>query len=656
MILGRGAAQTDTELMAEYHGFLTESSPPETVTILQRLQDAPGVMVRRIGKPISEWTDAEILALYEDRQKTTRYGYNAFWAYLLFRGYRRETVSTLSQLPFHVTREHRKALAPHRQRLMATQTALKYESSNVGTELRHLISVLAVTGKPLEELTRRDFNGFRDEYQAWYRETRRQKTGKSDARLARLERYLEHWGVLAVERRVFRHEEHFAQLCHVPIQAAIATHMQWCDSRYKPSSIDSRRASLLNFFLWLQELYPQRDRLDGVTRAVALAYAQHLRRKTDSGCYSLHYAIDLYRGIRLFYNFAIDERLATSPDRNPFTQHDLPRNANPVPRYLSDREVRILLEYCHEDDCALREQTLVITLLHTGIRAAELSALKVSDIVEIQGVWKLHIHAGKGLKDRVIPLTSQCLAMLRTWQAEGWEQANDHLFTYHGRTYSGASWVSTVIRELGQRLGIEGLTAHRFRHTFAVVLLNYGMRESALQKLMGHATLNMTLEYARILDRTVEQSFNQAVDRMQAGSLSWVPNFFESEEYTLLAAEDAINWIRLPHGYCRRNPQLHCESDVKCLLCDRFCTSQADLPRLQEMHERFLNLGMQTKADVLSSQILRLTAKNDVETEIMMAWPAPPCFSRAAALEKQPGAEVVSRVSGSAMRARASGP
>ena len=27
--------------------------------------------------------------------------------------------------------------------------------------------------------------------------------------------------------------------------------------------------------------------------------------------------------------------------------------------------------------------------------------------------------------------------------------------------------------------------------------------------------------------------------------------------------------IRLPHGYCRRNPKLHCESDAKCLLCDR---------------------------------------------------------------------------------------
>lgn len=223
-------------------------------------------------------------------------------------------------------------------------------------------------------------------------------------------------------------------------------------------------------------------------------------------------------------------------------------------------------------------------------------------------MWKLHIHVGKGLKDRVIPLTPPCLDVLRTWQAEGWEQATDRLFTYHGRAYRGASWVSTVVRELGLKLGLEGLTAHRFRHTFAVVLLNYGMRESALQKLMGHATLGMTLEYARILDPTVEQSFKQAVDQMQTGALSWVPNFFQPEDYSRLVAEDAVNWIRLPHGYCRRHPQLHCESDVKCLLCDRYCAFPGDLPRLQEMCERFVYLGMPMKAEVVAAQIGHLQA------------------------------------------------
>ena len=136
-------------------------------------------------------------------------------------------------------------------------------------------------------------------------------------------------------------------------------------------------------------------------------------------------------------------------------------------------------------------------------------------------------------------------------------------------------------------LGIQDLTAHRFRHTFAVALLNYGIRESALQKMLGHAKLDMTLEYARILDQTVERGFTEAISQMQEGAHSWVPNLFLQEEYTLFAEGDSVSWIRLPMGYC-------------------FAVGKEDLPRLQQMHERFLKLGLTIKADVVAAQIQRL--------------------------------------------------
>jgi hypothetical protein len=226
--------------------------------------------------------------------------------------------------------------------------------------------------------------------------------------------------------------------------------------------------------------------------------------------------------------------------------------------------------------------------------------------VQIGGVWKLHIHQGKGLKDRLIPLTPQCRTALQAWQEQGWERINDYLFTYHGRPWKTCTTVTSTAHHIGLKLGIPTLTAHRFRHSFAVALLNYGLRESALQKLMGHATLGMTLEYARILDQTVEQAFTAAVDQMQEGPHSWIPNFFVQEDYTLFVEGDAVSWIRLPLGFCRRNPKLHCESDVKCLLCDRFAIGKEDLPRLQQMYDRFVKLGLKIKADVVAAQIQRL--------------------------------------------------
>ncbi len=132
---------------------------------------------------------------------------------------------------------------------------------------------------------------------------------------------------------------------------------------------------------------------------------------------------------------------------------------------------------------------------------------------------------------------------------------------------------------------------------------------------MGHADLGMTLEYARILDETVERSFTEAVSQMEEGPNSWVPNFFIQEEYTLFAEGDSISWIQLPVGFCRRNPKLHCESDVKCFLCERFCATPKDLPRLQLMYERFMKLGLSLKADVVAAQIQRLESSSGESQE-----------------------------------------
>ena len=89
MILGQGTAQTDDELFAEYDQFLQTTGRTTTSCVGKRLHGAPGAMQRRIGKPVLEWTDEDILQLYAGRQPATWYVYSAFLAFLFFRGYRR---------------------------------------------------------------------------------------------------------------------------------------------------------------------------------------------------------------------------------------------------------------------------------------------------------------------------------------------------------------------------------------------------------------------------------------------------------------------------------------------------------------------------------------------------------------------------------------
>jgi integrase/recombinase XerD len=629
MILGRGTAQTDAAILAEYRAFLTSSSGITTARVRDRVALAASTVCNRMGIPIADWTEAAILALFPGRCKMVVYGYCAFVAFLIFRGYVRiRQVSFFAAFPLGLCRIHRPALQPWRARLDATRRTLGYAAETeggVGTVLNLLILLLAVVGKPLHDVTRDDFECFRQAYHGWYQTTRRRADGHPDARVARLERFLVHWEILPPPRVVFAHEAHFAALQHGHITQAILTYMRWCDAKYQPSTIHSCRAAILGFFGWLQATYPTISRLDEVTRPVAIAYATMLQAQVHAQVYSAKYRTDLYRRIRLFYEFVIVEQLATSPDRNPFAVGDTPHDPDPLPRYLTDSDLQAVMRYCTTAATPL-ERVVVTTLLHTGIRACELAALTVTDIVQLHGRWKVHIRQGKGLKDRLIPLTDTAQQLLQAWVADGRAAASPQLFSSHGRPWT-THQVCGVIRALGAKLGLPGLTPHRFRHTFAVALLNYGIRESALQKLMGHKTLNMTLEYARILDTTVEQAFHQTVARMQTTTRSWVPSFFATEEYTLFAEGDAVRWIQLPVGHCRRNPKLHCESDVKCLLCDRFAASAHDLPRLQEMQARFQTLGLTVKAAVVAAQIQRLEAPNPsllIPLEPVLEMPGPP--------------------------------
>ncbi len=127
--------------------------------------------------------------------------------------------------------------------------------------------------------------------------------------MSRLERYLTHWKVIPPRQKIFKHEEYFARLVHKPIRSEILTYIQWYDAKSRPSSVNSRRAALTSFFLWFQEKYPTCERLDDVNRKITLAYARHLKQKVETGRYSPKYRNDQYRGMRLFFDFAVDEGL-----------------------------------------------------------------------------------------------------------------------------------------------------------------------------------------------------------------------------------------------------------------------------------------------------------------------------------------------------------
>src|SRR5947207_3326124 len=106
MILGRGTASTDQEIAEEYRRFLQETGHITHPRLLQKLSRTPEALMARLGKPISNWTDAELIALYQAGRRHTRYQIASLLAFLLFRGYRRGSLQLLVALRRPLALQH----------------------------------------------------------------------------------------------------------------------------------------------------------------------------------------------------------------------------------------------------------------------------------------------------------------------------------------------------------------------------------------------------------------------------------------------------------------------------------------------------------------------------------------------------------------------
>lgn len=122
---------------------------------------------------------------------------------------------------------------------------------------------------------------------------------------------------------------------------------------------------------------------------------------------------------------------------------------------------------------------------------------------------------------------------------------------------------------------------HAFRHTKGVELINNGMNILHVQKWMAHASPEMTLTYAKILDTTMRKSWEEATKQGlfkvdESGKIRKV-------DIADIQNEDIIEWeyirhnldaVRMPLGYCMKPKKQECHTQLNpCLTCRNLCTT-----------------------------------------------------------------------------------
>ena len=198
-----------------------------------------------------------------------------------------------------------------------------------------------------------------------------------------------------------------------------------------------------------------------------------------------------YCGIRSFYVNVLERNWHILGILRAQTEHRLPA-------VLSIDETRSLLSHVK----TFHNYAYLSTVYSCGLRLHEGLHLEVSDIDSSR--MMIHVHRGKGAKDRYVPLPQPTLKLLRRyWLTHRHPRL---LFPALGRSGKSTKETQTPMAKSSVQgafrrakfdaaIGKKGVAVHTLRHSYATHLLEAGVNLRHIQRYMGHAQLETTMLY-----------------------------------------------------------------------------------------------------------------------------------------------------------------
>lgn len=243
---------------------------------------------------------------------------------------------------------------------------------------------------------------------------------------------------------------------------------------------------LRNYFAWLTNAHIEAEQ---ATREQIRSYVVEM---ATSGLVSASYC----RGARAALVFLYETVLKRAEK-----VRDLPNMKRPsqLPVVLSREEVVRLFKVTSN----LKHKALLMTAYSAGLRVGEVVRLKINEIDSDR--MQIRVTAGKGAKDRYVPLSTRALEVLREYcrafKPKDWlfpgDDPTDHL---------SERAAQHVFEDAKVRAGIKKkATFHTLRHSYATHLHEDGVDIRYIQDLMGHESIKTTELYTHVAERETER-------------------------------------------------------------------------------------------------------------------------------------------------------
>lgn len=273
---------------------------------------------------------------------------------------------------------------------------------------------------------------------------------------------------------------------------------------YSVTTVRVYRLALLEFAEWV-EARPDLTEAGQIGREALASYSQHLmlrplRSKGRRGrSLSARSRQRLLVSLRGFFRWAVRRgHLLTDPS----SALELPRVPRTLPRtLLSVAEVKRLLQAVEVTDAlGLRDRAGMEVLYSTGMRRAELAALRLEDVSLEERRLRVH---GKGGRERVVPLGRPAASALRRYLEKGRpallrRRSRSLFLNGRGETMDPRELLARV-RDWARKAGIrKKIGLHTFRHSCATHMLRGGADIRYIQALLGHRSLTSTQVYTRV--------------------------------------------------------------------------------------------------------------------------------------------------------------
>lgn len=171
-----------------------------------------------------------------------------------------------------------------------------------------------------------------------------------------------------------------------------------------------------------------------------------------------------------------------------------------VKETYSDESLELMRDHCDNT----RDLAMIDLLSSTGIRVGELVRLNIQD-VDFEN--RECVVFGKGNKQRRVYFDARTKIHLQRYLSER-QDSNEALFVSLSKPNERLliSGVEIRLRKIGRELNMHKVHPHKFRRTLATMAIDKGMPIEQVQQLLGHQSIDTTLQYAMVNQANVKNS------------------------------------------------------------------------------------------------------------------------------------------------------